>query len=487
MKKIMTKGLLSILLISVLSIALWGCGSTKEDDAAATNSASAAESVKPTDAITSTAPTDTAAPTVAPAANDGKVVELTFSYWGSTYEKKAIDKMLESFNASHPGIHVKPLYIPGDYGTKINTLMAAGGLPDVGYLDTPLALKWGKEGKLLDFTPYLKQFPQLEDRIPQAKLYPAPGVYIGSTLASDSLNLFYNKDLFTEAGLDLPPSKAENAWTWDQFLLVAQKLTKDKNGKNATEAGFDSKNIVQYGFDFPNGSGGWFPYILSNGSDIASADGKTYTLNSPESIQAFQNLQDLVYKYHVSPTPTTKKNAPGTEVQLQTKKVAMIQDGMWKLLDLASTKLNYGIGVLPKYKEPKTGVVGASGVIFSSTKHPVEALEFYSYYNDPAQVDLYSVGLWMPIETKYFTEQASIDLWTKNASHPAEFNDAVVNYQFKNGVAMPTNSLIGYLEIGTLIDSALDDIWTNKKPAKEVLDALAPKVQPLLQGRYTQN
>ncbi|MFC5449088.1 ABC transporter substrate-binding protein [Paenibacillus aestuarii] len=471
MKKTMAKGMLTIAMSSLLSISLWGCGGTNTQSTTAVDKSSAK-------------PVDSAAPT---AANDGKVVELKFSFWGSTFEKQAVEDMIASFNKSHPGIHVTPMYIPGDYNSKINTLMAAGGLPDMGYLDTPLALKWGKEGKLLNFTPYLKDFPAFNDRIPQSKLYPSPDVYVGTTIASDSINLFYNKDLFKEAGLDLPPSKAENAWTWDEFLLVAQKLTKDKNGKNATEAGFDPGNIVQYGFDFPNAAEGWFPLLRSNGTDIASEDGKTYTMNSPEGVQTIQALEDLIYKYHVSPTPTQKKNAPGLNVQLQTKKIAMIQGGMWSLLDLASTKLNYGIGVLPKFKEPKTGVVGAAAIIFNTTKHPKEALEFYSYYNDPAQVKLYSDGLWMPIQTKYFTDKDSIDLWTKNDSHPPEFNDAAVDYQFKHGDPMPTNSLINYLEIQNLINPALDDVWSGKKPAKEVLDGLAPKIQPLLQGRYSQN
>jgi len=264
-------------------------------------------------------------------------------------------------------------------------------------------------------------------------------------------------------------------------------LTKDKNGKNATQAGFDPKNIVQYGFDFPNAAEGWFPYLRSNGTDIASEDGKTFTFNSAEGIQVIQALQDLVYKYHVAPAPTQKQNAPGLNVLLQTKRIAMIQGGMWSLLDLSSTKLNYGIGVLPKFKEPKTGVVGASAVIFNTTKHPKEALEFYSYYNDPTQVNLYSVGLWMPIQTKYFTDPAAVDLWTKNDSHPPEFNDAAVDYQLKYGDSMPTNSLIDYLQISNIINPALDDIWSGKKSAKQVLNAIAPQVQPLLKGRYTQN
>ncbi|MFC5449080.1 ABC transporter substrate-binding protein [Paenibacillus aestuarii] len=418
--------------------------------------------------------------------NSGTPVELVFTFWGSNYEKQAVEKMVDSFNSSHPNIHVTSQHIPVDYEMKMNTRMATHELPDVAYLDTPLALKWGKEGKLLNFTPYLNQFPEFKDRLPQSKLYPEPGNFIGTTIAGDDYNLFYNKDLFKEAGQDLPPSKVEKAWSWDQFIEVAQKMTKDKNGKHPNEAGFDENNIVQYGFDFPRDFHGWFPYLRSNGSDIASEDGKTYTMNSPQAVEVIQSLQDLIYKYHVSPTPMEKKNSPDVSVQLQTKKIAMVHAGAWSLLDLASLKFNFGVGVLPKFKDPKTGFFGAGAVIFATTKHPKEALEFYTYYNDPAQVNLYSEGLWMPIVDKYYKDTKSIDSWANNSAHPSEFKTAAVDYMLKYGEPTPNLTLINYLEIQNQINPALDQVWLNKRSAKEVLDELKDKVQPLLQGRYSQ-
>lgn len=470
----------TLLLASTMALSLWGCASNGNEGSdngtanAGTNKNAGAASNNGTG-------NETANGNEASAADP---VELTFSFWGSNFEKQAIEKMIKSFNESHPKIHVTPMHVPGDYETKINTLMAAGKTPDVGYLDTPLALKWGKDGKVLNFTPYLTEFPELEDRIETSKLYSDDKTYIGTTIAVDAYNLVYNKDLFKEAGVDLPPSKAENAWTWDEFLKIAQQLTKDKNGKHPNEAGFDDKNIVQYGFDFDGGFGGWYPYLASNGADITNADGTQYTLDSPESVEVFQNLQDLIYKYHVAPSPTAKANFPNLVTQLQTKKVALVHAGDWVLLDLASSKLNYGIAVLPKYKEPKTLFFGSGAVVFADTKRPKEALEFYAYYNDPAQVDLYKVGLWMPIQKKYYTDPELVKSWIDNEYHTPEFKEAAVDYLINNGVPSPNLSLKNFLAIQNVINPAIDQIWTNKKPAKDVLEELKAKVQPLLQGKY---
>ena len=56
--------------------------------------------------------------------------------------------------------------------------------------------------------------------------------------------LYYNKDMFDEAGIDNAPV------TGEEFVEAARKLTIDNNGLNATEAGFDKNNIVQYGLGF---------------------------------------------------------------------------------------------------------------------------------------------------------------------------------------------------------------------------------------------
>jgi multiple sugar transport system substrate-binding protein len=413
-----------------------------------------------------------------------EAITLKFMFWGSAFEKQAVDKMVKSFEDSHPGIKVDAQHVTGDYETKINTLMATGELPDVAYLGEGLALKWAEEGKVLDMTPYLETNPELGKRLSQTYYYFAPGKTIGTNTAGEIISLFYNKDLFKESKIDPPPANASEAWTWDEFVQVAKQLTIDKNGNNALQPGFDEKNIVQFGVSFPTWWGGWYPFLKSNGADIANEDGTKFTMNSPEAVEVFQKIQDLMYKHYVAPNVTQQQNMPATSVQLQTKKVAMAINGHWNILDFAESKLNYGVAVLPKFKEAKTIMLGAPTVIFSSTKHPKEAMEFYLFHNDPEEVDLFAKGLWMPLEMKYYTDQEYIDKWTKNDAHPPEFKQAVIDYTVNNAVPGPSYGLKNWAAIDPKIGAALDLIWTNKKSAKEALDEMEKTVQPLLKGKY---
>ncbi len=106
----------------------------------------------------------------------------------------------------------------------------------------------------------------------------------------------------------------------------------------------------------------------------------------------------------------------------------MVIDGQWTLLDMAQSDVDFGIGVLPKYEVPKTTQLGGASVVFSTTKYTEEAVELYMFHNDPANVELYKNGLWMPMEKKYYTDQEAIDSWTKNDVHPPEYRTAVVDY-----------------------------------------------------------
>jgi multiple sugar transport system substrate-binding protein len=411
-------------------------------------------------------------------------VRLTFMYWGSAFEKRSVESMVEAFEASHPNIQIDAQHITGDYATKINTLMAAGELPDVAYLTEALALEFAEKGRILDMTDYVKIYPELANRLPQTYYYFAPGKTIGTNTAAEICTLFYNKDLFSEADVEFPPASPDEAWTWDEFVQAAQRLTKDINGKHPTESGFDPNNIVQYGVSFPTSWVGWYPFLVSNGADITNEDGTEYTLNRPEAVEVLQKLQDLMFTYHVAPTAIQLYNMSTTSARLETKKVAMAIDGQWNLLDFASSTVNVGIGVLPKLKQAKTVVFGAPTVIFSSTNHPEEALEFYLYHNDPRKVDLYSQGLWMPLELKYYTEEKYIKQWTDNDAHPPEFKEAVIDYALYYSVPAPTYRLRNWSVIYPRISESLDLIWTNKKRAQEVLDELKRTVEPLLQGKY---
>ncbi|NTU56990.1 MAG: extracellular solute-binding protein, partial [Anaerolineales bacterium] len=79
------------------------------------------------------------------------------------------------------------------------------------------------------------------------------GVLVGLPFALFPSFIYYNKKLFDEAQLPYPPQKVGELydgkeWNLETFQELAMKLTVDKNGNDATMAGFDPTTVTQFGF-----------------------------------------------------------------------------------------------------------------------------------------------------------------------------------------------------------------------------------------------
>lgn len=420
--------------------------------------------------------------------------QLQFMYWGSTFEQKAVEKMLKAFEQNNSGTKVKPLFTPDEYDVKLNTLIASGNVPDVGYIPMAMSYRLAEQGKLVNLFPYLGKYPQLAGYLPDAYLWYGQDKLHGVATANEIELLWYSKSAIAEAGITPPPATAASAWTWDDLVSNAYKLTVDQKGKHPDEAGFDPKQIRQFGISSSiTYAAAWYGFLRSNGADFADKDGKKCLLDAPEAIEVFQNLQDLIYKHRVAPGPgqlaATGDDVPGTNILLKTKRVAMVVDGHWSLLDMNESKVDYGIGVLPKYDEPfTTSQVAGASAVFAGSKNVEEAIELFAFHIDPRYVDLYQLGLWMPQERKYYEDQAAIDAWTKNDSHPPEFRTAVVDYARDHGVPDLRGRLKNLSAINSdVLTPALQEIETGKRPAAEVLKEVAPKITSRMQGwQHTQ-
>ena len=177
--------------------------------------------------------------------------------------------------------------------TILKTEMASGSAPD---LIGPVGIKGraGFAGQFLDMTPLittagfdLTKYPkQLVDTMKDGQT----GALLGIPYAVYPSYIFVNKDLFDEAGLKYPPQKVGDKytmpdgsqvdWNWDTVRKIGMLLSVDKNGKDATEAGFDSANQTQFGFEFQWTEGRRLASAFGSGSLVA-ADGKTAQFPDP--------------------------------------------------------------------------------------------------------------------------------------------------------------------------------------------------------------
>lgn len=417
------------------------------------------------------------------------VTTLRFTYWGSEVEQAAIENMVVAFESANPDIDVEPLHLPyEDYTARVSAMILEGHAPDVGYCPGLLAPLWAQEGKLVDLTGLVESDPLLSSALPETRYYYAPGKIAGLNTAVEATLLFYNRALFDQAGLPYPPSNPREAWTWDEFVAAAKKLTVDINGKHPGEPGFDPQQIRTFGAAFDKSYEGWtfYPFIFSNGGQVVNEAGSRLLLDSPAAAQAMQNLADLMWVHHVTPTPQQDANLPGYVTMLQTGNLAMHISGQWSLLDYAAVEdLPFGVAVLPRLQKPVTVILGSPTVIFAATQNKAAAIRFYKFHNNPEVVDLFARGLWMPLQKSYYTEPEKMKFWLDNPAHPASMSSAFTDYIVSYSTPLPSYYLRNYAQVlDQALRPAIDRIWNNEASAAEALAHAVQAAQPLMAGRW---
>lgn len=420
------------------------------------------------------------------AAEKKETVTLTYATWGSPNEKRSQEQIIAKFMEKYPWIRIQYMYVPGDYVNKLTTLYASNNPPDVFVIYKQNALQWAEQGKLYDLNAFLSSDVEInrDTLIPNSIMYWDKNKVAGIKATEESFALYYNVELFREEGIEPPPTKAENAWTWDQFVETAKKLTLDRNGNNATNPAFDPEHIVRYGVRFNTWM--WHLMVPSNNASVIAEDGSGLNLEDPAVIEAVQKLADLVHVHHVAPSPTQEKSLPAPALALQSKKVAMDLNGQWVQLDHAVARINYGVGVLPKLKSSKTVQFGEPVVMSYSTKHPEEAWLFYKWIlNADHSLDMHASGLWMPTIKKYYTEPDLIAKWAKvKPGHPDGYEDAVMRQTLDNGVNAFEYYVRNLDKIAAIINPALDQVWLGKKSVDEAFRSVSARVNAEYRGTY---
>jgi multiple sugar transport system substrate-binding protein len=377
------------------------------------------------------------------------VTEVTFMGWGGQQEDNGVRAAVTEFEKSNPNIKVTWLQIPTqttpDFTAAFLSNVAAGTAPDTAFVDASNYETFTKKGLLLDITDRIMKDPQLGAKDyfiePQesARCADDQGHWHGIGSCWVAPHLYYNADLLDKAGIKPPGFKDSEIWDWATFVANAKQLTVDNKGRHPDDAGFDTNNVVQWGVQWPFNNWTFLASaVVSNGGNY-TANGKS-ALDSPEAIEALQNVADLVYKHHVAPQDAAFSALGMTNTQMiDTGKLALAVDGSWALSWMNSTTVTHakmGTGALPAMKKAGGGsyIQAHFHAVLSSTKHPDEAWLWERFLATPFyQLQFCKIGLWLPSQTSLMTPDA-IKSWFTPGIHPANYADLLTDYMPKHGV-----------------------------------------------------
>jgi sn-glycerol 3-phosphate transport system substrate-binding protein len=271
---------------------------------------------------------------------------------------KTIDGYCEQFEKETPGIKVKPVYSGTYQETIVKALTAhkSGTPPTTAILlstdmftliDEDAVVAFNELANTADDQAWIKSF------------YPAfmansqtGGKIWGIPFQRSTIVLYWNKELFKEAGLD--PNRAPA--NWKEMQEYAAKLTKHDAAGNTT----------QWGVQIPSSG---FPYWLfqglttPNGVELMNSAGTETYFDKPAVIEALQYWVDLGRKYKVHPTGVVEWGT--TPKDFFERKAAMIWTTTGNLTNVKNNaKFEFGVAMLPESKRRGSPTGGGNFYVF---------------------------------------------------------------------------------------------------------------------------
>jgi multiple sugar transport system substrate-binding protein len=235
-------------------------------------------------------------------------------------------EMLQQYVTANPDACFESQGIPWDlFFQKYPTAVAAGTPPDMVVFHAAEVNQMAAEGLMQPMDDFYATSGIGKDQFNESLINQI--TVNGQTMAVPFDNHgwlnWVNTKVIKDAGLD-PDNLPKNGV---EFIPWAQKITTDVNGKHPTDAGFDKDNVAVWAIFWT-----WTRYtepttLWQFGGGVISEDGKTATLDTPESIAAIQYWHDLMYKYYVAP-PAIPGLPYGGEMY-QANGIAIWWEGTW--------------------------------------------------------------------------------------------------------------------------------------------------------------
>ncbi|MFC4071409.1 ABC transporter substrate-binding protein [Actinoplanes subglobosus] len=329
-------------------------------------------------------------------ADPGTAVSGTVELWHffTEREAKAIDEVIKDFSDGHPNIKVTVK--SGQDDSKVTQAIGAGNGPDIGLsYSTDIVGKFCSSGAWVDLNAYIAR-----DKVDLTKLNATTRTYTefgGKRCAmpflADAYGMYYNKDLFAQAGLTAPPK------TLDELTEYAKKLTVRNPDGSLKTVGF----LPLYDF-YENSASHLAP---ATGAEWLTPEGKSAVGTDPgwKTLLAWQkNLVDWYGYENLTKFKASLGDEFSADNAFQKGQVAINVDAEYRLAFLKdqAPDLKYGVAPLPTSDPARYGggyVTGNIVGISKNAKNPEAAWELIKYLTTDDKAVIKLAGLLKNVPT----------------------------------------------------------------------------------------
>lgn len=375
-------------------------------------------------------------------------VTLTVAIWDKNQEP-GLKQIMNDFT-EQTGIKCDIQITPWkDYWTMLEAATTGGNMPDVFWMHSFQVNTYAQyDDILLDVSDQISKSDKIDlSKFPKdlVKLYQnAEGKQVGIPKDVDTSAVWYNKDMFDEAGIPYPTAD----WTWDDFREISKKLTKSDGS--------------QYGLAMkPNSDQeSWYSLVYAYGGKIISDDMTKSGFDDPKTVEALKMVENIVKDGSMPDYAALAEN--DTTALMEAGTVAMTFQGSWMVSELNNNdflKQHAAVAPLPKGENGTCSMY--NGLAWSASaqgKHTEEAWKLMEYLGSKeAQQKQAELGVTMAayegISEAWSKSQEGFDL-----TPYLDMMDGAVLYPHSK------NTTVWY----TVMTELLVNLWDGSRTAEDI-------------------
>lgn len=327
--------------------------------------------------------------TIVPAAMAQEKITLHYLTWATSGEQMIREDTIEPFQKLYPHIEIEFEAVSmAEYLDKLIVYHLSGNPPDLVHMSVGHLYDLARMGMLTNLQPWFDRdldpdlffmepmravrYPSMDD----GDLYAIPFAFVLTSL-------FYNEDMFDEAGVAYPDA----SWTWETLRQTAPRMTRDTTGDGQadqwgfwTRPRYDELDVV----------------VHSYGGRMLSEDLRTVEFASPEGIAATRFMIDLMWQDNAAPTPQESR---GMGNLLSRGNVAMSMATINSISTLREhSTFNWGVAMVPAGPEKRVVRLWPdSYAIPANAEHKEAAWEYIKFAIQQEELDRYSGERKVPI------------------------------------------------------------------------------------------
>lgn len=360
-------------------------------------------------------------------------------YWETEGHQKALDKVIQDYNASQDAYEVTAKYVPfADFKKQLSIGASADELPDIAILDSPDHASYASMGIFEDLTGKFNVDNYYEGTVNSCTV---DGKLYGVPFGANCLALYYNEDMLTEKGCKVPA-------TWDELKETAQALTTD----SVSGLAFSSVQNEEGTFNF-------VPWLWTTGAS-------SYEMNSEGGIKSLTYVKDLVDSGAMSKECTNWTQGDVMN-QFISGNVAMMVNGPWQIptMQKEAPDLNWKVTLIPRDSEYASCLGGENYAVIKGG-NTEGALDFLNYATSEEQVK------YLMSEFGYISANQTIAESQFEADSPYQPFVEELKY------AQPRGPLADWPSVSDAISLAYNEVMTGTATP----EAAAEKAQTTIDG-----